>query len=343
MSQESSIWLNQNTLIGFTEKRGNAWHYRASDQGSEANHYTGGIPIEDVRRRLFHWDAVEGDVVTHIVTDDGVQRITDPTRKTIVRPDTGTILGIFRGQPGSDDGYKIHQYREWLLEQVQHLLDDDELDIASAGLLKGGGIAWVQIETPENILTPEGVEFRPFVTAATSMNGDLSSTYKRGVQAVVCDNTLSAALGEKGNVIKIKHSRYSKLKLGEARAALDIIHTTADDFAAQVKTLCDIKVSEGDWRKFVDAHTPLPDEKGRAMTMAENKRDILFRLWNHDQRVAPWKNTAFGVVQALNTADQHEFNVKGDRVERNMLKAVTGGFDKLDSDTVKLLDEVLSA
>ena len=27
MSQETSQWLNTRTLIGFTDKRGNAWHY----------------------------------------------------------------------------------------------------------------------------------------------------------------------------------------------------------------------------------------------------------------------------------------------------------------------------
>lgn len=336
MSQESSVWLNQNTLIGYTEKRGNAWHYRAADQGAEGNHYPGAVPIEDVRRRLFHWDAVEGDLVTNVLTEDGVLTITDPERKTIVRPDTQTVLGVFK------NGYTIHQYREWLLNQIEYLLDDD-LDIGSAGLLKLGGVAWVSIEVPENIVTPEGVEFRPHLLAATSLDGSLSTTYNRCITNVVCDNTMSAALSEHGQRIKVKHSRYSKVKLAEARDALGIIHSAADDFAAQVAELTSVKVSDSEWRKFVDAHTPVPEKEGRALTMAENKRETLFRLWNHDDRVTPWKNTAWGVVQAVNTADQHEFNVRGDRAERNMLKSISGHFDKLDNGTVKMLDGVLAA
>ena len=58
MSQETSEWLNQNVLVGFTSKRGNAWHYKESDQGDEPNHYEMNIPVEDVERRLFYWDAV---------------------------------------------------------------------------------------------------------------------------------------------------------------------------------------------------------------------------------------------------------------------------------------------
>ena len=62
MSQETSRWLNTRTLIGFTDKRGNAWHYRADEQGTEPNHYPLAIPTEDVRRRLFAWTHAEGDV-----------------------------------------------------------------------------------------------------------------------------------------------------------------------------------------------------------------------------------------------------------------------------------------
>ena len=59
MTTETINDLNKNMLIGFTEKRGNAWHYRESAQGEEPNHYVGAVPLEDVRRRLFSWKAVE--------------------------------------------------------------------------------------------------------------------------------------------------------------------------------------------------------------------------------------------------------------------------------------------
>jgi hypothetical protein len=33
-------------LIGFTDKRGHAWHYRPEEQGDEPNHYPGAIPLD---------------------------------------------------------------------------------------------------------------------------------------------------------------------------------------------------------------------------------------------------------------------------------------------------------
>ena len=61
-------------------------------------------------------------------------------------------------------------------------------------------------------------------------------------------------------------------------------------------------------------------------------------------RVAPWANTAFGVLQAVNTHAHHIQTVKGaGRAERNMTKMVTGEFEKLDAATLDQLNLVLAA
>jgi len=57
MTRETLDYLNTQTLIGFTDKRGTAWHYRAELQNDEPNHYPAAVPVDDVNRRLFHWTA----------------------------------------------------------------------------------------------------------------------------------------------------------------------------------------------------------------------------------------------------------------------------------------------
>jgi hypothetical protein len=55
----------------------------------------------------------------------------------------------------------------------------------------------------------------------------------------------------------------------------------------------------------------------------------------------PWKNTAWGVVAAMNTYGQHVSIVRGmSRPERNMLNMVTGEFEKSDADTLEILARV---
>lgn len=343
MSRETMQWLNQNTLIGYTDKRGRAWHYRASDQGAEPNHYPGAIPLDDVRRRLFDFTLVEGEVTATALTPNGVIVTTDPDRKAIMHSGTGDILGIFKS------GYQPHQYEEWLLDSVSTLLDDT-LQIGSAGLLNRGGVAWVQVEVPDTITTPEGVTFRPHLLAATSADGSLSTTYKRTVTNTVCDNTMSAALGEKSATVKVRHSRHSNLKLADARAALDIVHTIGDDFARQVAQLANVTVSDGDFARFLDMLAPLADpktgeqKKGRGLTLATNKRTKLAEMYENDNRVAPWAGTAWGVVQLVNTYEHHAGTVKGmSRADRNMLRAVKGETEKSDADTLATLTNLLAA
>lgn len=359
MSRETMQWLNSHQLIGFSEKRGNAWHYREDLQGDEPNHYPGAIPADDVERRLFNWEPVEGEISATVLLPDGVWTAKHASRKAIMRPpgtlgpdDEGDFLGMFSGQVGTDEGYKIHGYREWLVDQVAAILDDD-LGIGGAGLLRAGAQAWVQVEIPESITVGTGdsaLAFRPNLLACTSLDGSLATSYTRCATIVVCDNTMAAGLNEKGQQFKVRHTRYSNSKLADVRAALDIIHSTADDFARQVEQLTNTTVTDDQWRKFLDAHdlTSLtrdgsPKEKA-ALTRAKNTRDALTNLWDNDKRVTPWRNTAFGVVQARNTYAHH---IRGasksseDRVEANMSNALSGATAKFDTDTLDTLNRVL--
>lgn len=352
MTRETMQHLNTNTLIGNTDQRGTAWHYRAEHQGEESNHYPGPIPVSDVERRLFHWEAVsrrlavetpvDGATMTHL-SDAG-----DPSRweavverQAICRDDTDEVMGIFA------PGYAMHQYREWLVGTVTNILDDS-LSISSAGLLRGGAVAWVEVSVPESITTPEGVVFRPNLLATTSFDGSTATTFKRTVTDVVCDNTRETALAEPGQSYKIKHSRHSQAQLLPARRALALVHTTAEDFAREIAQLCRVTVTHADWDDFLKSYVPQRDRQGqpltsRSRTIAKKKREKLDRLYRHDLRVTPWSGTAHGVIQAVNTYEHHENTVRGAvRSERNMLRAISGDFARVDQRAWSTLQQVLA-
>lgn len=340
MSKESLAWLNTRTLIGFTAERGNAWHYAAALQGTEPNHYTGAIPIEDVRRRLFGFTV--GPQALYIdAGEPGEPDLREiPDRKAWVTSDTRDVLGIFT------DGYAGHQYDEWLTRNVESILDD-ELGIGSAGLLKNRAQAWVAVEVPSSITTPEGVTFRPRLIAATSFDGSLATTYKRSAQVVVCDNTLAAGLQGTGETFRLKHTRYSALRIDEARDALAIVFRIADDIAEEIARLCAIEVTEPQFSEVLDILIPItgkdgqPLETGRALTLAEARRGEVNRLYRHDDRAAPWQGTAYGVLAAFNTYQHHYGTVRGtSRVQRNMSNMIGGEVANNDAAVLAAVERV---
>lgn len=350
MSKETALHLNTQTLIGFTEVRGKAWHYRAELQGAESNHYDGAIPVGDVERRLFHWNAIKVPVQAIVPADfetmtsmdangNPVRAVDLPRRVAILRDDTLAGLGMFM------DTFEIHQYKEWLIGHLSNLLGDT-LAISSAGLLRGGAQAWVEISAPQTLHDDRsGFDYRPNILAATSLDGSLSSTFGRTITATVCDNTMSAALGEMGDQkVKIRHSRYSGLRIGEAREAMGLIQETQEQFEKQLRDLTSTTVTDAAFFKFLDMWQAVPEKDGPGKTKAVTKRDKLVNMYRNDMRVAPWAGTAFGVVQAVNTFTHHEQEVRGgSRTDRNMERAITGKVDKLDVDTLGTLHKALAS
>lgn len=333
MSQETMEWLNLYTLIGFTEKRGNAWHYRRELQGIESNHYVGPVPVDDVLRRLFNFEVVDSPIYLRRASGEYVEI---PGRKAVVRDDNSIVLGIFKA------GYQGHQYQEWLLENVADILDD-ELGIGSAGLLRNGGQAWVSVEVPDNIVTPEGVEFRPNLLATTSFDGTIATTFKRVRTDVVCDNTREMALGEQGQMFKVKHTKYSGYRIHDAREALQIVHQMSAEFSEEVANLCAWKVSDEQFLRHLQIMVPINDELSKvAITKGENKRGEIVQLYNNDPRVAPWKGTAFGVSSAYNTWRQHFGTIRKGvpRQVRNMENLINGKTGNEDAEVLRVLADV---
>jgi phage/plasmid-like protein (TIGR03299 family) len=257
-------------------------------------------------------------------------------------PSEREVFGIFKG------GYQGHAYRQWLLDNVATILDDT-LSIGSAGLLRLGAQAWVSVEVPDNVTTPEGVTFRPHLIAATSFDGSLATTYKRSATVVVCDNTLAAGLSGSESRLKVKHTRNSAVRIGEAREALAIVYSMADDMSAEIARLCAIDVPPVVFGRVLDRMVPLTDAQGRplegaALTLASRKRDEVSRLYRHDDRAAPWNGTAYGVLAAWNTYGQHYGTVRGmSRIQRNRSNAIDGTVDRSDAAVLAALEVTLAA
>jgi phage/plasmid-like protein (TIGR03299 family) len=361
MSKETLSWLRSNIRIGYTDERGPAWWAASNGEHlADGSHFPGAVPEVEVRRildvpfvsaKLFgQYEVSEEQAASwegeYLGLTAGRHVVEDPERKLIVTPDTGDVLGVFKS------GYQIHGYQQWTADQIAAILDTSrgELGVAAVGLLRRRGVAFLQAKLEGSGMEVGGYAFAPYITAATSVDGSLASTYATGVQAAVCDNTLSAALSSALTKYRVKHSRNSAGKLGEVRDNLGLVYQAADDFAACAAELQSVDVSEADFRAWMDEMAPVParDPKsstgGAKYTNAIKKRYAYTSLWTSDAKVAPWAGTAFGVLQLDNTYRTWTRNVSGadgGRIERNLLNMVSGKTANEDSDALDALSRVL--
>jgi len=332
MSKETLAALRANIRVGYTDKRGPAWW--ANPEHQDESHYAGPVP-EEVARELIGWEPLEAPVTATFLSTDGVTTVTDPSKKMYVNPRTMQSVGV------TGTRHKAHNYAETLID-VPEILADGKLGIGSVGTLSNGGRAFVQYELGENVDAVRDVKFRPFLTAATSLDGSLATTFLTGSQVVVCDNTLSIALREGGRgEYRVRHTTNSRVNVHDARQALGLIERATENFQEQVRQLTEEVVTDAKWKRFLEAYVPVPEKEGHSRTMAQNKSLELDRMWNHDERVAPWKNSAWGVLAATNTWYNHSSIVRNvSRDERRMQKLIDGAFAKSDAATLGILSVV---
>ena len=375
MSAETAQWLAENVKVGFTDKRGSAWHrqwegpYAAA---SAANHYPGAIPVEDVRE-WFKWTPEESTVFVNecemedplkllqglVVPGESVRLTYDqlaeiinkveqsyvpiPGRKAIVPSyDPSYVFGIF------SEKYQPHGYEKWLLDNVIQLLGGDlGLGISSVGFLRNRAVAWVEISVPDTMHTPSGFDFRPNLLATTSFDGTSATIYKRTICCTVCDNTRHVALGETGEVWKNKHSKYSHLKLDVARETLNLFSQMEVEFRTLVETHTRIELTMAQFDKIMADLFPAPGDSAKqatARTKHQAQMEQMRAMYLNDDRVNKWSGTAFGVEQLVNTWYQHERPVRGEtlRPERNRHETIKSDIGRNDDATwaaiVKQLD-----
>lgn len=345
MGNETAEWYNTKILVGHADKRGKAWHYKKEAQGTESNHYDGAIPVGDIQRRLFDYEAISCPVFYRVPSElsnaDGVDDAGLPYRmvqatehQAVVHGNDHNLFAFFKS------GYARHQFNEWLVGGLQNLIDDSDLGFGSAGILQNGAVAFVTIEMPESVEVLPGFDIRSHIMATTSHNGKFATTFKAVDTFVVCDNTHASALSENGQAYKLRHSKYSTLKLQNARDALGVIHQGIDSSVAEITALANWEVSSQEFSRVMDILCPVPkldDSTQTAVTRAENKRASIAGLYKHDDRVSPWAGSALGVLQAFNTWEHHVNGTKKNRIERNILNAMSGKTEKADNKVIETL------
>lgn len=135
-------------------------------------------------------------------------------RRGIVRNDTGAVLGI------GSDGYQPHQPVEVLDFFKRQIEVDPRFQLDVAGSLSGGAKIWATAKFNGDI-NIAGDRHIARVLMTTTFDATGASLNKMVTTRAVCANTIAAAFGEAGGVVRTTHrSKFDAARVAKELAAL---------------------------------------------------------------------------------------------------------------------------
>lgn len=331
-SAETVEWLRTQVKVGYTSQRGPAWWAAGlvTKSGTwadipDGSHFAGPVPIDVVRAQL-DVPLVKGQ--SHVTYRDeaGERQVTgDEDTAPIVNARTGQVFGYPK------KGYKIHPYLVTLHGYIEQILFDERVGVGSVGLLKKGGVAFLQAVLPQGFEVA-GYGYQPYILGVTSADLSRATSWCTGAKGAVCDNTVTDALAAALTTFKYRHTGGSAPRVAQAREKLGIrLEMVGEQVGEAIEALTQVEVSDAEFTAWLDLTDPIPERDprspvgGRKFASVTARRDEKTRLWTADPKASPWAGTGFGVYQVDNTYRTWAQRVNGaSRFERNLTNDALG-------------------
>lgn len=147
---------------------------------------------------------------------DGSEIISEDSFFTL-RSDVNKVLGSRLGKD-----YEVMQNIE-ALNVVDEILQNGTASIETAGAIDEGRKVFICLKVNKDIIVGADDAVKQYVLIATSHDGSLSITAMPTNVRVVCNNTLTAALRNAQDKIKIRHTINAGARLTEAAKILKLI------------------------------------------------------------------------------------------------------------------------
>ena len=154
-------------------------------------------------------------------------------RKVLHRSDTGGALAVV------SDGYRVVQPAD-VMGFFGKLVELGGFQMETAGVLSHGRRVWALAKVNQGADIVEGDTVRPYVLLGTSYDGTMATVAKFTSVRVVCNNTITAALGrENSGTVRVLHSE--RFNPDAVRLELGIVGDSWERFLVQSRAL--VKVS----------------------------------------------------------------------------------------------------
>lgn len=193
--------------------------------------------------------------------------------QSIVRKDNGYALGVAKSR------YEIIQNAE-SFDFFDSVIGEGQAVYDTAGSLRNGRVIWIMCKLPGHLFidTNPDDKIEKNVLLVTSHDSTFSLMMQIVGTRVVCWNTLSVAMREATNRIKIRHTKSFKKKIEEARKALNLTVAYFDNLQGVINILAKTPMNKDGMEEFTKRLFPVEDEAD-APTKTINIRESVQNLF----------------------------------------------------------------
>ena len=256
----------------------------------------------------------------------GLETKTMDDKKVLFRSDSSEAMSVV----GSD--YKIVQPAQ-VIDFFSDLVGIHGLKLSAAGTIMGGRRFWATADLGNGFETVSGDTINGQLLLATSIDGTLATIAKVVSTRTVCQNTLTAAIGENSkNLVKVTHR--STWDATQVKLDMGLISDGWGKFADNMKKLATVEITDMDANAYFvnavyDKNKTAEDQTwGAVKTVAS-----LMSLFKGGRGAEFAPNTAYNVLNAV-TEFQDHYGVRKVDAGRKFMDSSFGKGDDLKTEVM---------
>ena len=196
-----------------------------------------------------------------------------PNKKAVTRMDNGKVFGVF------SNGYTPLQNRD-AFTFFDSVVGAGEAIYHTAGTLAGGSRIWILAKLPGDLKLSDTDVLERYILLANSHDGSLAVTMKPTTVRVVCNNTLSVALGGDTNkLFRAVHTSSVMQRVNQARETLGLQEAYFANVMRGIERLADERMTQAAADEFLVELFGQEENREAISTRMQNQIDTVGNLF----------------------------------------------------------------
>ena len=251
--------------------------------------------------------SIQDSEVRFITGQNGIGTISAfPEQKVLYRSDTKAPLAVVSKR------FQVVQPGE-ILEFYRDLTEVGGFELETAGVLREGRKFWALARTGQSVSLKGRDRVDGYLLLATACDGTLATTAQFTSVRVVCNNTLSIALGDNRGAIKVPHR--SQFDPNMVKRQLGITVSSWDGFVARMKALVDRPVDPDSVEGLLRRVLTYPGQGGDSTVVNEQAVKAVHSLYDGGGKGALYassRGTAWGLLNSVTEYVDHHRRARSD-------------------------------